>query len=112
MCRFHLTAFIAMSASAAIAQDPGPPPPPFGQKQGGSPNVKVLKHVENNPGSWKAADVELEQERGRPYVYVSGFINYDTQIYDITNPAVPKKIYQWRIEDPELVMAVVRVDPP
>ena len=110
MRRFLMAALFSASATAALAQDPGTAPLPFDQKKGGSENVHVLKHVENNPGAWKAADIELEQDRNRPYVYVSGFVNYDTQIYDITNPATPKKIFQWRIENPELHRGIGAMD--
>jgi hypothetical protein len=105
-----LTALLSMAATAAVAQDPGQAPPAFDQKKDGSANVKVLNHVENNPGAWKAADVELEQDRGRPYIYVSGFVNFDTQIFDITNPSAPKKIFQWKIENPELHRGIGAMD--
>lgn len=110
MRTFLVTALLSMGATAAVAQDPGQAPPAFDQKKDGSANVKVLNHVENNPGAWKAADVELEQDRGRPYVYVSGFVNFDTQIYDITNPSAPKKIFQWKIENPELHRGIGAMD--
>jgi hypothetical protein len=110
MRKFLVTALLSMAATAAVAQDPGQAPPAFDQKKDGSANVKVLNHVENNPGAWKAADVELEQDRGRPYVYVSGFVNFDTQIYDITNPSAPKKIFQWKIENPELHRGIGAMD--
>jgi hypothetical protein len=110
MRKFLVTALVSMGATVAVAQDPGQAPPAFDQKKGGSANVKVLKHVENNPGAWKAADVELEQDRGRPYVYVSGFVNFDTQIYDISNPSAPKKIFQWKIENPELHRGIGAMD--
>ena len=94
----------------AVAQDPGQSPVPFDQKKGGTENVRVLRHLENHPGNWKAADVELEQEPGRPYVYVSGFVNYTTQIYDITNPSSPRLLYTWRIQDPELHRGIGAMD--
>ena len=31
----------------------------------------MLSHVVTHPGAWKAADIEIEQDRDRPYVYVS-----------------------------------------
>lgn len=110
MRKFLVAALLSMGATAAVAQDPGQAPPAFDQKKDGSANVKVLNHIENNPGAWKAADVELEQDRGRPYVYVSGFVNFDTQIYDITNPSAPKKIFQWKIENPELHRGIGAMD--
>jgi hypothetical protein len=37
-------------------------------------------------------------------------VNYDTQIYDISNPASPKKIYTWTIEHPELHKGIGAMD--
>ena len=36
----------------------------------------------------------------RPYVYLCGFTHFDTQIYDISNTARPKLLYDWTIEHP------------
>ncbi len=110
MRRLLLTTIFTAAASAALAQDPGMSPVPFDQKKGGTEKVKVLKQVENNAGPWKAADVEIEQERHRPYVYVSGFVNYNTKIYDITNPSNPKLLYTWTIENPELHRGIGAMD--
>lgn len=110
MRRLLVTAVLSLSTTAVLAQDPGESPPPFDQKKGGTKNVQVLKHVENHPGAWKAADVELEQEPGRPFLYLSGFVNYTTQIYDISNPSTPRKIWEWRIEDPELHRGIGAMD--
>lgn len=110
MRRILLAAIFTTTASAALAQDPGMSPVPFDQKKGGTEKVKVLKQVENNAGPWKAADVEIEQERHRPYVYVSGFVNYNTKIYDITNPSNPKLLYTWTIENPELHRGIGAMD--
>lgn len=110
MRRLLLTTIFTATASAALAQDPGMSPVPFDQKKGGTEKVKLLKQVENNAGPWKAADVEIEQERHRPYVYVSGFVNYNTKIYDITNPSNPKLLYTWTIENPELHRGIGAMD--
>jgi hypothetical protein len=110
MRHLFLAAVFSVSATAAGAQDPGSSLRPFDQKRGGTANVKTIHHLENNPGPWKAADVELEQERSRPFVYVSGFVNYDTQIFDITNPAAPKRLFRWRIENPELHRGIGAMD--
>ena len=40
---------------------------------------------------WKAADIEMEQDPSRPYVYLCGFVNYDVQIYDVRDLSNPKK---------------------
>jgi hypothetical protein len=71
-------------------------------KRGGSQKVHEIAHVAAHAGPTKAADVEIEQDPDRPYVYVCGFMNYDAQIYDIRNPGKPKLLYDWTIEHPEL----------
>lgn len=102
--------FVAALAPAARAQDPGTPVPHFDQKHGGGGSVHMLGHVVTHPGAWKLADVEMEQDPGRPYVYASGFVNFDAQIYDVRDPAHPKKIYDWTIENPELHRGIGAMD--
>ncbi len=70
----------------------------------------MLAHVVNHPGAWKAADIEMEQDPDRPYVYVCGFTNFDTQIYDVRDPAHPKKLFDWTIENPELHRGIGAMD--
>ena len=96
--------------AAARAQDPGMTVPSFDQKHGGNDKMHMLSHVVTAPGAWKAADVEIEQDRNRPYVYVSGFVNFDAQIYDISNPSSAKKIFDWTIENPELHRGIGAMD--
>ena len=94
----------------ARAQDPGASLPEFEKKRGGSEKVHRLASVAAHPGNWKAADIELEQDRNRPYVYLSGFVNYDFTIYDISNPASPKQVYRWQIANPELHRGIGAMD--
>ncbi len=100
----------AFAAAPLPGQDSGFTPAPLDQKKGGSDKVHLLQRVENNPGAWKAADIELEQDRGRPYVYVSGFVNFNTKIYDISNPSNPRLLHTWTIEDPELHRGIGAMD--
>ncbi len=97
-------------ASTLGAQDPGSAVKPADKKVGGSPSVELLAHVVTHPGTWKAADVEMEQDAGRPYVYVSGFVNSDMQIWDVRDERHPKKIYDWTIEHPELHNGIGAMD--
>ncbi len=97
-------------AATASAQDPGAPVPQTDHKTGGSPNIQMISHVVNHPGAWKAADIEIEPEMNRPYVYVSGFVNNDMQIYDIKDPAHPKMLVDWSIENPELHRGIGAMD--
>jgi hypothetical protein len=88
---------LALSAIAVQAQDP-----PKLEKVGGSNNVHLLSHVPLG-GYFRVADADLEQEMNRPYAYVGqirdrpGFT-----IIDIKDPANPKVLYRWRIENAEL----------
>ncbi|MES2123347.1 MAG: hypothetical protein V4503_01540, partial [Gemmatimonadota bacterium] len=79
-------AVIGITATA-VAQDPGATVPVLSGKRGGSPNMQMVAHVVTHPGAWKASDIEMEQDANRPYVYVSGFVNNDVQIYDIRDAA-------------------------
>jgi hypothetical protein len=98
------------AVSVAEAQDPGMTVPRFDQKHGGSKSMHMIAHVVNHPGAWKAADIEMEQDPGRPYVYVCGFTNFDTQVYDVRDEAHPKLVYHWTIENPELHRGIGAMD--
>src|SRR3954451_17171296 len=110
----HLFAlFIVATVALAAplwAQDPGTSVRSFDDKRAGTDKMHMMAHVVSNPGPWKAADIEIEQDRNRPYVYVSGFVNFDAQIYDISNPSAPKKIFDWTIENPELHRGIGAMD--
>jgi hypothetical protein len=101
---------LAGLAVAARAQDPGATVPENAPKKGGNDKVHLLSRTENNTGPWKAADIEIEQDKNRPYVYVCGFVNFNTKIYDISNPATPKLMYTWTIENPELHRGIGAMD--
>ena len=105
-------AFLALAGLAATAgaQDPGSTVPSADKKHGGSPNIRMIAHVDNHPGAWKAADIEMEQDPGRPYVYVCGFVNYDVQIYDVRDEAHPRRVAGWTIENPELHRGIGAMD--
>jgi len=110
MYRLLAALVLLLLPNAARAQDPGVAVRPFDQKHGGSKSVHMLAHVVNNPGAWKAADVEMEQDPERPYVYVCGFVNFDTQIYDVKDPAHPRRVFRWQIENPELHRGIGAMD--
>ena len=110
MRRLIVVAALSGLATVAAAQDPGKSVVPFDQKKGGSEKMKRLAHVPAHEGAWKAADVELEQDRNRPYAYLSGFVNFDVTIYDISNTAAPKQIYRWTIDNPELHRGIGAMD--
>ncbi len=106
----YLAALLALVPAFLPAQAPEFPTPALDAKKGGSDKVTVLRRLENNPGPWKAADVEIEQERGRPFLYISGFVNYNTKFYDISNPSNPRLLYTWTIENPELHRGIGAMD--
>ncbi|MGE0439080.1 MAG: LVIVD repeat-containing protein [Gemmatimonadales bacterium] len=108
--RWIAAALLVSIPVTLAAQDPGAKTIPFDQKRGGSEKVKSLSHDSTNSGAWKAADIELEQDRDRPFVYVSGFVNFNTKAYDIRNPSSPKLIWQWTINDPELHRGIGAMD--
>lgn len=112
MCNsIGVAALAVFVLSAAVeAQDAGVALPDFDAKRGGSENMHMLARVPTSAGAWKAADIEIEQDPDRPYVYVSGFVNFDMQIYDVSDPSDPKKIFDWTIENPELHTGVGAMD--
>ncbi|HEX8725000.1 MAG TPA: hypothetical protein VF737_06405 [Gemmatimonadaceae bacterium] len=97
-------------AVALPAQDPGMTVIPFNQKHGGSKSVELVAHVVNNPGDWKASDIEMEQDPGRPYVYISGFTHFNVQAYDTRNEKQPREVWSWTIENPELHRGIGAMD--
>jgi hypothetical protein len=77
----------------------GPEPPAI--KTGGSKNIKMLGHVPQG-GFGSTADVRMEQEMSRPYVYVSGFIQSFFNIVSVKDPSNPQTLLHWQIENAAL----------
>jgi len=68
----------------------------------GTPNIHVLSHVPLG-GFLHVADVEIEQEESRPFVYVSKrFHPTGFDVVSVADPENAEVIYSWRIEDSEL----------
>src|SRR6185503_20524362 len=68
----------------------------------GSSNVRVLAHIPLG-GNFSTTDIEVEQELGRPYAYVTR--RYQFSGFDVVNLKNPEKayiMYSWRMEKPEL----------
>src|SRR4029078_3579859 len=113
MRRFVIAATLsALSAltSIARAQDPGASVPESDNKRGGSEKMHQLARIPAHEGAWRAADVELEQDRNRPYAYLCGFVNFYFAIYDISTTSAPKQIFRWTIENPELHRGIGAMD--
>lgn len=96
-------------ALAQGGQNPGPFPILMGRPGDalepgarGTNNIRVLSHVPLG-GYLHVADVEIEQEESRPFVYVSK--RFDPTGFDVISIADPENaevIYRWRIENSEL----------
>jgi hypothetical protein len=72
----------------------------------GSDNITVVAHVPLG-APLSIADIEIEQEMDRPYVYVAREIfgregEMGLDILDLHVPEQAKVIYRWRIEDQDL----------
>ncbi len=80
----------------------GRPGDGLGPGERGSSNIKMLSHVPLG-GYLHVADVEIEQEESRPFVYVSK--RFDPTGFDVISVADPDNaevIYRWRIENSAL----------
>jgi len=99
-------ALVAGAPRAALAQDAHPDMGlQDGPKVGGSPNIHMLSHVPLG-GYFAVADIEMEQDPARPYVYVSKMNSSPggagTDIVDVSDPAHARVIYRYRIDNPSL----------
>jgi len=107
---------LALAAGAALALVPGPAVAqvsPYGSNSGhpgdelppgrrGSPNIQVVSHLPLG-GFMHVADIEIEQDPARPYVYVSKrFDPTGVDILDLAHPERPRLLMRWRIEDSAL----------
>ena len=90
-----------MALPAAAQQDT-----PWTTLNPGSENIEVVGHIPLG-GPLSVADIDVEQELDRPFAYVAragrqGLVERGTDMIDISDPANPKVIYRWRIENQEL----------
>ena len=70
-----------------------------GAKVGGSANMKLLGHLTLDSVA-KTADVTIEQELSRPYVYTAHRLTPSgVDAISIKDPTKPKIIWSWRIEE-------------
>ena len=74
--------------------------------QRGSDNIEVVGHVPLGK-RLTVLDIELEQDLDRPYAYVARASLVDggprgTDVIDLSDPANPKVIVRWRLEDQDL----------
>src|SRR5689334_885202 len=91
---------LALQASELAAQAPTDVIP--GAKVGGSRNMKLLGHLAMDSVA-KTADITIEQELSRPFVYTAHrLIPSGVDAISIKDPTKPQIIWSWRIEQPEL----------
>ena len=66
----------------------------------------MVAHLPLGP-ALSVADIEIEQEMSRPYAYVARevfgeFGEKGLDVIDLSDPADPRRIHEWRIEDQDL----------
>jgi len=99
-----------MNFGAALAQQPSSssPMPKFGPGGQGSSNIHVTAHIPLGAAR-TVGDIEMEQELSRPYVYVSRMSgdphDIGFTIVSLKDPNRAKVIYDWRLENRELMDA-------
>lgn len=107
--RVVAAAALVLAFSAPLAAQESPHPANLGYPgdqsapgKRGSSNLKVLSNLPLG-GFLHVADVEIEQDMSRPFVYVSKrFHPYGFDVLDISDPSKPKLIHEWRIENSAL----------
>src|SRR5262245_2512348 len=70
-----------------------------------SSNSQLISHLPpvNATHPYSVSDIEMEQELSRPYVYLDRrYAPTGFDIITIKDPAKPRVIYSWRIENAEL----------
>ena len=67
----------------------------------GSSNIEFVAHVPLG-AEGTVADVEIEQEPGRPFAYVARRAEYGVTAVDLSAPDGERVVWDWRIEDEDL----------
>ena len=110
---FAALALLVGSGVAGFAQQPatgsvGQVVPRFAPGAQGSRNIRVMSHVPLGR-MFTVGDIEMEQELSRPYVYVSRLSALPHEIgftvISLKDPQHATVIYDWRIENRELMRA-------
>ena len=96
---FALAVVVIASADGVAAQQWTP-------MKRGSDNIEVVSHLPLGP-PLSVSDIEIMQELDRPYAFVGRMVyGYEGEkgvdIIDLHDPAHPKKVYEWRIENQDL----------
>lgn len=110
------TRTLVWSAGAAVVALLVTIPAAFAQGTADAPgtdNMEVVGRLQSDDGlEISYTDVEIEQEPGRPYAYLARVLGptKGMDIVSIEDPANPKLLYRWRIEDPELHIGLGGMD--
>jgi hypothetical protein len=93
-------AAVALAAADHLAAQQWTPLKP------GSDNITVVSHLPLGP-KLSVSDIEIIQELDHPYAFVGRMVyGYDgdkgVDIIDLNDPARPKVVYRWRIENQDL----------
>jgi hypothetical protein len=96
----HLARLIPPLLLVAIAV---PASPQAGPGKQTSPNMKVVAHIPlEGPQAFDAADIDVEQELSRPYIYIARLLHYGWDVISVKDLKKPEVIYSWRIDNPDL----------
>ena len=102
---------LAVGVSGAQAQGTYGAEPIPGTRSGGSRNIKVQFHVPRD-ANHKTADIVIEQELSRPYVYVAArMVPSGVDIISIKDVNKPQTLWQWRIENADLHQGAGSLNP-
>ena len=110
---------VGLTASSALAQvtcfgDPTCIQHETGYAVGqrGTPNIEVVSHISLPGQRFSHADIEVEQEMDRPFVYIAQRLNgsgfYAISIEDEEHPRV---LYRYIVDDPDLHLGSGCLDP-
>ena len=98
--------------SPAFAQGTYGAEPIPGTRAGGSKNMDIQFHIPRPGGDGHTADIAIEQEMSRPYVYViARMIPSGFDIISIKDPKKATTLYTWRIENAELHLGAGSLNP-
>ena len=111
---FRKLAVLNTAIVLALAAWVGPVSAQWTAMNRGSENIEVVGHLPLG-AHLNVSDMDVEQELSRPYAYVSRMVWGPTgtkgmDIVSIEDPANPERIYEYRIDDPDLHLGTGGMD--